>query len=476
MAPNDQATLFPTDIAPPQYSSAAPEMPARRKRIAVVGSGISGLAAAWLLAQRHDVTLYERDGRPGGHSHTVELDLPEGRVAVDTGFIVFNERTYPNLTALFDHLGIATRATDMSFAASIDAGRFEYSGGNLRGLFAQKRNLLRPRMWRMLADLMRFYREARLASGGDVTLGDYLGSAGYGASFVHDHLLPMGGAIWSTSPRQMLQHPLGAFIRFCDNHGLLQVADRPSWRTVTGGSRTYVERMLSGRPIDVKLNARIATVLRDGAGPSLVFADGTSARFDAIVMATHADQSLGLLATPTVRERRLLGAMRYLRNEAVLHGDTSLMPQRRAAWSSWNVLSDKATVENDAQICVTYWMNRLQHLPVARPVLVTLNPNRPVRGDLVWGRFDYAHPLFDRAAMKAQRELWSLQGQGGVWYCGAYFGAGFHEDGLQAGLAVAERLGDVRRPWQVAQPSGRIHLPDLSGLADLLPTPAALAI
>jgi predicted NAD/FAD-binding protein len=476
MAPNDQATFFPTEIAPPQFSPVAPDMPARRLRVAVLGSGVSGLAAAWLLAQRHDVTLYERDGRPGGHSHTVELDLPEGRVPVDTGFIVFNERTYPNLTALFDHLGVATQATDMSFAASVDTGRFEYSGGNLRGLFAQKRNLLRPRMWRMIADLLRFYREARLASGSDVTLGDYLDAAGYGASFVHDHLLPMGGAIWSTSPRQMLQHPLGAFVRFCDNHGLLQVMDRPCWRTVVGGSRTYVERMLSARPIDLKLNAHIAAVQRGGAGPSLVFADGTTAWFDAVVMATHADQALGLLAAPTALERRLLGAMRYLRNDAVLHGDASMMPKRRAAWSSWNVLSERAGIENDAQVCVTYWMNRLQHLPVARPVLVTLNPNRPVREDLVWGRFDYAHPLFDRAAVKAQRELWSLQGQGGVWYCGAYFGAGFHEDGLQAGLAVAERLGQVRRPWQVAHPSGRIHLPEMPGLADLLPAPAVLAI
>lgn len=477
MAPNDQAS-FPSEIEPPLFSPIDVPLPVGCQRIAVIGSGISGLAAAWMLAERHAVILFERDVRPGGHSNTVDLDLPEGRLSVDAGFIVFNERTYPNLTALFAHLGVESRKTEMSFAASLDNGTFEYSGSNLRGLFAQRRNLLRPRMWRMLSDILRFYRHARVAAGpgtGEVTLGDYLAQAGYGAGFIRDHLLPMGGAIWSTSADQMLQHPLSSFVRFCDNHGLLQLADRPCWRTVTGGSRNYVNRMLADRKIDLRLDARIAAVTRESGGPGIVFADGSRQGFDAVVLATHADQALGLLAAPTRQECQLLGAMRYQSNAAVLHGDIGLMPQRRSAWSSWNVISDGSAASRDSLICVSYWMNQLQHLPVARPVIVTLNPNRPVREDLTWAKFDYAHPLFDQSAMAAQRDLWKLQGHGGIWYCGAYFGAGFHEDGLQAGLAVAERLGQVRRPWRVAQPSGRIHLPGTESMPEMIPVPVVLA-
>lgn len=477
MAPNDQAA-YPDKIQPPLSSHFDGPAHGHTQKIAVIGSGISGLAAAWLLSKRHTVTLFERDIRPGGHSHTVDLDLPEGRVAVDTGFIVFNERTYPNLAALLAHLGVTSRATDMSFAASLDNGAFEYSGSNLRGLFAQRRNLLRPRMWRMISDILRFYRQSRLAVGNgsvEITLGDYLDRAGYGASFIRDHLLPMGGAIWSTSADQMLQHPLRSFVRFCDNHGLLQLMDRPSWRTVEGGSRSYVRRMIEDGDIDIRLNARIATVIRDGVQPTLVFEDGNRQTFDAVVMATHADQALKLLADPTRRESELLGAMRYQSNAAILHSDASLMPRRRTAWSSWNVISERAGQNADSLICVSYWMNKLQGLPVAQPVLVTLNPNRPVREDLVWAKFDYAHPLFDQRAVAAQRDLWKLQGQGGLWYCGAYFGAGFHEDGLQAGLAVAEHLGQMHRPWSVTDQSGRIHLPAVPALSDLIPSGAVLA-
>ena len=477
MAPNDLANFLPT-IEPPHQSPIVSCTEYKRQRIAVIGSGIAGLSAAWLLAQRHSVTLFEHDGRPGGHSHTVDLDLPEGRVPVDTGFIVFNERTYPNLTALFAHLGVASRVTDMSFAASLDNGSFEYSGTNLRGLFAQRRNLLRPRMWRMISDILRFYRQSRIAAApgrGEVTLGDYLVQAGYGASFIRDHLLPMGGAIWSTSADQMLQHPLRSFVRFCDNHGLLQLVDRPSWRTVVGGSRSYVDRLLTDHRLDLQLGARIARATRQALGPSLQFEDGGSEFFDAIVMATHADEALKLLGSPTRQESQLLGAMRYQENTAVLHGDIGLMPRRRSAWSSWNVMSDKADHDADTQICVSYWMNRLQHLPIEQSVFVTLNPNRAVREDLVWAEFDYAHPLFDRHAMNAQKSLWQLQGQGGIWYCGAYFGAGFHEDGLQAGLAVAENLGNVRRPWKVREPSGRIHLPEVQPLSDMIPSATVLA-
>jgi predicted NAD/FAD-binding protein len=246
----------------------------------------------------------------------------------------------------------------------------------------------------------------------------------------------------------------------------MQVADRPQWRTVAGGSRSYVTRLLGDRRIDLRLNSRIAAVRRTASGPVVQFDDGGQLAFDAVVLATHADQSLALLDAPRPLEHHLLSAMRYQPNRAVLHGDTRFLPQRRSAWSSWNVLSGNGGGEPDPPICVSYWMNRLQHLPVSTPVIVTLNPNRPVRADMAWATFDYAHPLFDRSAMQAQRELWKLQGHGGVWFCGAYFGAGFHEDGLQAGLAVAEKLGGVRRPWSVAEPSGRIHLTATRGASD----------
>ncbi|WP_374379874.1 NAD(P)/FAD-dependent oxidoreductase [Dongia sp.] len=423
----------------------------------MIGSGIAGMSAAWSLAARHDVALFERDCRPGGHSNTIDIALPEGRVPVDTGFIVYNERTYPNLTALFAHLGVRTRETEMSFAASLGDGAFEYSGSSLGGLFAQRRNLMRPRMWRMLADTMRFYREARGAAAvgaDDLTLGDYLKRAGFGEAFVRDHLLPMGGAIWSSSIDQMRDHPLRAFVRFCDNHGLMQLSDRPKWRTVVGGSRAYVQRLLADRPLDLALSAKLARVERGHRGPILVMEDGTRRNFDAVVLGTHSDQALALLDMPTGDEKALLGALRYQPNRAVVHCDESLMPKRRAAWSSWNVIGGP---ENDgALICVTYWMNRLQHLPTKQQVFVTLNPNRPIAADKTLASFNYAHPIFDCAALRAQEALWRLQGVGGVWFCGAYFGAGFHEDGLQSGLAVAEALGNVSRPWQVAGQSGRI--------------------
>jgi predicted NAD/FAD-binding protein len=472
MAPNDQARI------PVEINSNNTLSTGNGQRIAVVGSGIAGLSAAWALAERHHVTLLERDSRPGGHSNTVDLRLPQGSVAVDTGFIVFNERTYPNLTALFAHLGVATQTTEMSFAASLDQGRFEYSGSNLRGLFAQKSNLMRPRMWRMLSDTLRFYREAGpalAACADDVTLGDYLGRGGYGSAFVRDHLLPMGGAIWSISTEQMLRHPLRAFVRFCENHGLMQLRDRPQWRTVIGGSRNYVRRLLDDRFIDLRCDARIARIERRDEGPVVVLEDGRWQGYDAIVLATHSDQALKLLSMPTAEEQRLLGALRYQSNRAVVHGDAHLMPRRRAAWSSWNVIGNDSGTEDSDLICVTYWMNRLQHLPTREPVFVTLNPNRAIDPAKVYASFDYAHPLFDVSAMDAQRKLWRLQGVGGIWYCGAYFGAGFHEDGLQSGLAVAESLGGVRRPWLVPGESDRIVAPGRLPLPPI-PIPAAAGV
>jgi predicted NAD/FAD-binding protein len=427
--------------------------------IAVVGTGISGMAAAWLLAERHRVTVYEKDDRVGGHSNTVTVEGTQGPVAVDTGFIVFNERNYPNLTALFAHLGIQTQPTDMSFSASLDEGAFEYAGSGVGGLLAQPLNAVRPRMWRMLRDLLRFYREAsrdlRRGAGPDTTLGDYLSANGYSSEFVRDHLLPIGAAIWSTPMADMVDYPLLSFLRFCDNHGLLTLVDRPQWRTVVGGSRAYVERLSASYGHRILLNTAVSAIHRVGGKVRIEDRQGGTREFDQVVIATHADQALAMLADADKAERRLLGAFRYERNFAVLHSDPSLMPRSRRAWASWNFLSRNAAEEQ--KVSVTYWMNRLQHLPMELPLFVSLNPLKSPSQGTVMRSFVYQHPIYDRSAIQAQRLLWNLQGSRGTWYCGSYFGHGFHEDGLQAGLAVAEQLGGVRRPWDLPDASTRIH-------------------
>ena len=424
----------------------------------MVGSGISGLSAAWLLSGRHDVTLYEQAGRLGGHSHTVRVPRPGGTdIAVDMGFIVFNRVTYPNLTALFAHLGVSTEASDMSFAASLDGGGFEYSGNDLAGLFAQKRNILRPRFWSMLWGIRKFYRNAvRHAESGNehLTLGEVLASGGYGPAFRDDHLLPMASAIWSSTPADMLSFPALSFIRFHANHGLLQIVDRPTWETVTGGSVSYVQRMAAVLKDRIRLDAGAISVQRLADGVRIADAKGQAETFDHIVLATHANQALALLEDPTPAEKTLLGAFRYQRNFAVLHSDPSFMPKRRAAWASWNYIGG----ERARPGCFTYCMNRLQNIPAEVPLFVTLNAPRDPAPDLVHHQEVYQHPVFNTAALSAQSRLWQLQGVRRTWYCGAYFGAGFHEDGLQAGLAVAEELGGVRRPWTVPNESGRIVL------------------
>lgn len=421
-------------------------------KVAVVGSGVAALSCAWLLAQRHRVTLYEKAERLGGHSNTVTAATPQGEVPVDTGFICFNDATYPNLIALFEHLGIATRATDMSFAVSLDQGRFEYAAP---GLFAQRRNLLRPRFWSMLSEILRFYRQApedlSALTDPQLTLGDYLKRQGFSEAFRDDHLLPMAAAIWSSPAHTLMDYPAEAFIRFCGNHGLLKLVGRPPWRTVEGGSRVYVERLAEAIP-DIRLDRGVTAVRRTGEGVVVHDSQGGVERFDHVVIGAHADQALGMIAAPTSREREVLGAFRYSRNLTVLHTDQSLMPRRRRAWASWNYIGA------DDGLCVTYWMNRLQGLQ-GPDLFVTLNPPRPPRPDTLLRSELYEHPIFNPAAIQAQKQLWSLQGQGGVWFCGAHFGAGFHEDGLQSGLAVAEQLGAVRRPWTVEDESGRIHLP-----------------
>lgn len=456
--------------------------------IAVIGTGISGLSAAWLLSRRHRVTVYESNARPGGHSHTIDAPVvgptaegPNGRtdaIPVDIGFIVYNEHTYPNLTALFRHLDVPTRASDMSFGVSLDDGALEYAGTNLAGLFAQPFNLGRPRFWSMLSDLRRFYRDApaQIASAGpDIGIGDFLNQHGYGTAFQQDHILPMAAAIWSASPLRLRDYPASGFIRFFENHGLLRFSDRPQWRTVVGGSRTYVDRLTAAFADGLRLDCSARFVRRlpagtpgrtpattsggiSGKGSTGVIigdSDGDQRRFDHVVIACHANQALDLLVDPTNAERALLGAFHYTANTVILHNDPGFMPRRKRAWSSWNYLGRRDEPE---ALSVTYWMNRLQGIPDSSPLFVTLNPRREAEPGSVFHHQDCTHPLFDPAAMRAQRSLWSLQGGRNTWYCGAYFGAGFHEDGLQAGLAVAEQLGGVRRPWTVPNESGRIHV------------------
>lgn len=424
-------------------------------QIAIVGSGIAGLSAAWLLSSRHHVVLYEKDGRLGGHANTQVVETPDGPVAVDTGFLVYNEQNYPNLRALFRHLDVPTAQSDMSFSASLEGGGFEYRGSP-RGLFVQKSNILRPRFWRMVADILRFYREAAGVAAdpalAHLTLGQFLDRDGYSEAFRNAHILPMGAAIWSMSREAMLDFPLAVFVRFCANHGLLKIAGRPKWRTVAGGSQEYVRRLAHRVSGSVRLNTPVRRIARSAHTVHITDDRGNTQQFDAVVIATHADQAMALLGDADFVERRLLGSIGYQRNFAVLHTDDALMPRRRGAWSSWNYIQGA----REHQVCVTYWLNRLQPLATDTDLFLTLNPPRPPRPDRIVRSFIYDHPLYEGAAVAAQRSLWQLQGRKRTWFCGAHFGYGFHEDGLQAGLAVAEALGGVRRPWHLDDPSDRL--------------------
>lgn len=437
----------------------------QKLNIAVVGSGVSGLSAAWLLSQSHNVTLFEKDDRLGGHCNTVdiEVDGPHGprSIPVDTGFIVYNERTYPNLTALFDHLNVATEHSNMSFAASVNGGGFEYSGSGLKGLLAQKRNLLRPRFWTMLLDIVRFYREcvpdSTRPENMDLTLGGYLKKNGYSDGFLTDHIYPMASSIWSATFEEIQGYPLTAFVRFFSNHGLLETKaeKRPPWRTVTGGSRSYVDQIASSINGTILLGTGVQEISRSPNEVSIRTTDGQTRMFDHVVIAAHSNQALHMLSDASAAEQTLLGAIRYEKNQAFLHTDASLMPRRKRAWASWNYIS-AGMDDSTRSVCLTYWMNLLQNIDPNYPVFVTLNPDREPDPAKVAQTFDYEHPIFDQAALNAQQDLWGLQGTNRTWYCGAYFGYGFHEDGLQSGLAVAELLGGVRRPWIVEQESGRI--------------------
>ena len=421
-------------------------------KVAIVGSGIAGLAAAHTLAGHADVTLFEAGGWFGGHTHTVDVTLPtpHGPVThgVDTGFLVFNERTYPRLIELFASLGVATVKSEMSFSVQVPRAfgkrPLEWSGSSLNTVFAQRANLGRPRFLRMLGDLLRFNRLAtRIAAAGDDVamlqpLGEFLREHRFSKEFRDWYLLPMIGCIWSCPTDQMLRFPAATLIRFCHNHGLLQVADRPQWWTVAGGARNYVERILE-RVMDKRLNTPVRRVTRDAAGVT-VSTDGGPERFDQVVMATHPDQALAVLSGGTPQERDVLGAIRYQRNRAVLHTDTSALPQNRSAWAAWNYERAADPGTPDASVCLHYWLNRLQPLPWQQAVVVSLNPVRPIARNSIMGEYDYEHPVFDLAAIRAQAEVPRLQGQHRTWFCGAWTGYGFHEDGLKAGQLVGRRL------------------------------------
>lgn len=434
--------------------------PSRPRSIAIIGSGMAGMSAAWLLNQHHAITLFEGDDHIGGHAHTVNTGPNHGDIDVDTGFIVYNERNYPNLVALFAHLGVPTKPSEMSFAASLDNGGFEYSGTGLRGLLGQASNLFNPQFWFMLRDIVRFYKSAPgltdTAEELDLTLGAFLKSRNYSEAFIRRHILPMGAAIWSTTAADMLDYPLATFVRFFESHGLLQFTRRPQWRTVTGGSAQYVKRLTESFADKIRHEA-VSRIERFAGHVELLLEDGERLAFDDVVIATHADDALALLAEPSVDESRLLSAFRYTDNETVLHSDQRLMPKRKRVWSSWNYI-DNGQDAGNRKLTVSYWMNSLQGIDPRQPLFVTLNPHVAPDEEKVIRRFAYRHPLFDRRAIAAQQGLWGLQGRQRTWYCGSYFGYGFHEDALQAGLAVAEGLTGVSRPWVHDDHASRIFI------------------
>jgi len=413
-------------------------------KVAVIGAGVSGLGAAYALKDSHDLAIYEKDARLGGHANTVSIDYDGQAIDVDTGFIVYNARNYPNLVGLLDTLGVESCETDMSFAFACK--QLEWSSNFPRGVFAQKRNLLNPRFLRMLADIRRFNDTAMddLAAGrlNDLTLSGYLRLRGFSKAFETNYLLPMGAAIWSTSEHGIGEVPAESFVRFFSNHNLLQMV-QPTWRTIKGGSRQYVDRLAAMLADRVRGGAvRVRRAPRGGV--EVTGEDGAVDHFDQVILACHSDQALGLLADPDLEERAFLGAIRYSANRAYLHRDPRLMPRRRNAWGSWNYIMDAKTHEQGG---VTYWMNSLQGIDPARPLFVSLNPARAPDPALTFGAYDYDHPQFDTPSLAAQRRFSRIQGRGGVWYAGAWLGYGFHEDGLTAGLRAAMALGGST-PWE----------------------------
>ncbi len=411
-------------------------------KVAVVGAGVSGLVTAHLLATRHDVVVFEAASWLGGHVHTVDVAARSGgeRVPVDTGFIVFNERTYPNFVRLLARLGVATLESDMSFSARSDRRDFEYAGGGLNELFAQRRNLFRPRFYRMLRDVLRFYREARalLAPGSEIPLSEFLSRGRYSAAFVEDHLLPMVGAVWSSNRDGVRDFPARFLARFFDNHGFLQVDGRPRWLVVRGGSREYVRALVGATRAEFRTSAPVERIRREDRSVLVTPRHGTAERFDHVVLACHADQALAMLTEPTAVESALLSSFAFQSNDVVLHADDRLMPKKSRAWASWNYHLDD---DRSRGACVTYWMNRLQSLAGTDQFFVTLNRTAAILPGSVIDRFSYSHPVFTSAAVRAQERHAELVDHHRVSVCGAWWRNGFHEDGVVSAMRVAERLG-----------------------------------
>ncbi|NDY81776.1 NAD(P)-binding protein [Orrella sp. NBD-18] len=430
-------------------------------KVAIVGSGISGLAAAHKLRHQAHVTLFEGGNYFGGHTHTVDITLPSSSGnqtwGVDTGFLVFNERTYPNLISLFAELDVKTAHSDMSFSVQVPGSKggksLEWSGNNLRTVFAQKRNLFNTKFLGMLKDLLRFNRLCtQLAKHGKESelaepLLDFLNRHHFSQAFRNWYFLPMLGCIWSCPTDQMLKFPVATMIRFCHNHGLLQVNDRPQWHTVVGGARNYVEKIIADIP-DARLNTPVMRIDRDAAGV-VIHTNHGSERFDFVVIATHSDQSLAMLSQPTPLEHEVLSAIRYQDNLAVLHTDASVLPQRESAWAAWNYERAADEQQESTRVCLHYLLNKLQPLPFDQPVVESLNPIRPIDPAKILAQFEYSHPVFDLTAIEAQQRIPELQGNQRTWFCGAWTGYGFHEDGLKSGLAVAidvlERTSSLRK-------------------------------
>jgi predicted NAD/FAD-binding protein len=427
-------------------------------RVAVIGTGIAGNAAAWALAKHYPVTVYERELRPGGHSHTVTIDYDGTQLSVDIGFIVYNELNYPELTALFGHLGVETVESCMSFAVTADGGGFEWRGGGdtwldtAKGLFAQPTNLASPSYLWMLRDILTFnqqsiadYAAGRLAG---LTLGDYFRQNHFAPRLLTDYLAPMGGAIWSAPASEMLDFPAENFVAFFNNHRLLH-AERPIWRTVRGGSRRYVDRLTGAFRDRIRFGCAVTSIERGALGVTVRDSLGHADTYDHVVIASHSDQALSMLSDADARERAVLGAIRYSPNTVYLHRDERLMPKRRRAWASWNFLRWPRQDQAANDVAVTYWMNNLQDIDRTKPLFVSLNPPFAPRAELTFGKYLCEHPQYNAAAFAAQKGLDGIQGRRHTWYCGAWTGYGFHEDGIRSGLKVAAALGALP-PWREA--------------------------
>ncbi|MGB5585536.1 MAG: FAD-dependent oxidoreductase [Gammaproteobacteria bacterium] len=419
------------------------------QRIAVVGSGIAGIAAAWLLGKWHSVWMFERNRYFGGHTHTVTVTEQGQTLPIDTGFIVYNEPNYPHLTGLFNHLGIATRETEMTFAASVGNPVIEFAGSDLNTLFAQRRNLVNGGFLGMVWDILRFNRRCKALLRehrfGNLTVGDLLEQERLGVRFRDHYLLPMAAAIWSCPPRTMLDFPAQSFARFFENHGLLDLYDRPQWKTVVGGSHSYIKRLLEEIGPRARLADAAVSVSRKKDRIEVTLASGERMTFDQVVLACHADEALALLTGPLTNEQSILSRFDYQPNRALLHTDERLMPRSRRVWSSWNYLAEQDGAQVEA-VSVTYWMNRLQGIRSEREFFVSLNPLREPRPDRLIAEMTYHHPVFDTGAMAAQQRLAEIQGLDRIWYTGSYFGYGFHEDALRASVELAEGFG-IRAPW-----------------------------